>query len=195
MVALSAVMLWAGTALADRDDFNNHMLQGDYAFTGESSCLVSLGGFTSQLTPIGPNYFGSSFMVQGIRTFNGDGTGTIHDAYSVSVVPPPNRTPGAEADTFSASFTYQVAPDGSVTTSLDGPLTGTMTAGQRAGQTYTIVGFGLDGRIGADGSTVTLGTPATPQIETQTFSNGDVHPRICTRSRVLIKLKNDRDDH
>jgi hypothetical protein len=35
-------------------------------------------------------------------------------------------------------------------------------------------------------------------VETFTFSNGDVHPQICHRSRVYIKLKDhdhDHDDH
>ena len=30
----------------------------------------------------------------------------------------------------------------------------------------------------------------TPTVETVTFSNGDVHPQICHRSRVLISLPN-----
>jgi hypothetical protein len=35
----------------------------------------------------------------------------------------------------------------------------------------------------------------TTAVETVTYSNGDVWPEICHRSRVLIKLPGGDDDH
>jgi hypothetical protein len=55
----------------------NQLLRGTYAFSGEATCLVSpTNGFNPDLTPTNPlGRFVASFSVQGVRTFNGDGTG------------------------------------------------------------------------------------------------------------------------
>src|SRR5262245_57351212 len=66
-------MTWAQTATAD-----SPKLQGTYAFTGTSACLSTAApgpGFNPNLTPTDGS-FGQSFTTEGIRTFNGDGTGT-----------------------------------------------------------------------------------------------------------------------
>lgn len=193
------LLLSAGGALADndRDDhgFSNRSLKGDYAFTGSASCLTSVGGFNTSFQPIGANVSTTNFMTQGIRTFNGDGTGTVHDAYSISVVVPPAVTPSASAFSFSEAFTYEVAPDGSFTVALNGPLTATETAGPAPGLTISEVDILQQGHISADGATLTAGAPSTPTVETLTFSTGLVEQRICTRSFTLIKLKRDHDEH
>jgi hypothetical protein len=193
------LLLGAASALADsdRDDHgvNNRSLKGDYAFTGSASCLNSVGGFTASFLPIGANVSTTNFMAQGIRTFNGDGTGTVHDAYTISLVVPPVVTPSASSFSYSESFTYEVQPDGSVTFTLDGPLTATETAGPAPGLTVSEVGILQQGRISADGATLTTGAVSTPTVETLTFSTGFVEQRICTRSFTLIKLKRDHDEH
>jgi len=81
--------------------------------------------------------------------------------------------------------------------------------GPRTGQTATVDTIPqITGLISQDGKTLilvadpTLNDPAhpningafLPQIETVTFSNGDVHPQICHRSRVPIKLGNGKDE-
>jgi hypothetical protein len=48
----------------------------------------------------------------------------------------------------------------------------------------------MTGLISKDGNTLTLAS-VVPAVETVTFSNGDVWPRICHRSRVLIKIDKD----
>src|SRR5262245_19116511 len=112
-VALSCIMgvilLWVGTADTDPQHLNQ-LLHGDYAFTGEGTCLVALPpGFNPDLTPI-DGRFTSSSSTQGIRTFNGDGTGTVQSR-SVSVTHPdtPVTLGGASSSDFQASFTYTVA--------------------------------------------------------------------------------------
>jgi hypothetical protein len=186
---LGVLLLWTGAV--DADDFNQ-LLHGDYAFTGEATCLVALGGFSSTLTPLPGGRFVVSFSVQGVRTFNGDGTGTL-SGRSVSITHSDNPVQGgsAAANDFVASFTYSVAPDRTFTSAVTGPLTGTFVAGPRTGQTFSIDPFPLvAGMIAQDNKNLTLAHPE-PTVETQTFSNGDVHPRICHRSRILLRLKSD----
>src|SRR2546428_519995 len=82
------------------------------------------------------------------------------------------------------SFTVEFVP---------GSFLGTFLTGPRTGQTFTIDNPPLTGLIGKDKKMLTLAS-VEPTIEIQTHSNGDVWPRICHRSRVLIKLgKSDRD--
>ena len=71
----------------------------------------------------------------------------------------------------------------------------TFLTGGRAGQTATIDKVSLIGLIGAGAKVLTAATVA-PIVETVTYSNGDAWPRICHRSRVLVKmLSGDDDDH
>jgi hypothetical protein len=49
--------------------------------------------------------------------------------------------------------------------------------------------------VSQDGKTL-IAAHLEPVVEIHTFSNGDVHPEICHRSRVYIKLQDaDDDDH
>jgi hypothetical protein len=72
MLSLSAaVVAWAASAVAD-----SPKLKGDYGFTGSAGCIATASTFN-------PNLFTSavgsveSFAVEGTRTFNGDGTGSV----------------------------------------------------------------------------------------------------------------------
>ena len=194
VLSIAGVMLlWVGTTDATPDD-RNHLLQGDYVFAGEATCLVALPpGFNADLTPK-DGRFTVSFSVQGVRTFNGDGTGTLHGrAVSLSHPDTPVVLGGAGSSDFQASFTYNVAPDRTVTTELSGPLTGTELTGARASQTFTIDNFPpLRGLISQDHKSLTLASEE-PVVEVITFSGGPnpVQPRICHRSRILLRLQQD----
>ncbi len=176
------ILLWVGAAVAAPPQ-----LMGEYAFTGEASCVVSFTGFNSDQTTK-DGRFVVSFNVQGISTFNGDGTGTFQGR-SVSTfnpVPPFVSVPvGASSSDFQGSRTYIVAPDGTFTSELNGPLTGQILTGPRAGQTFTVDQLPLKGFISRNGQTLTMATDV-PTVETVTYSNGNVEYRICHRSRVLI---------
>lgn len=50
----------------------------------------------------------------------------------------------------------------------------------------------LTGMIGVDGRDLVIAN-VDPVVETVSYSNGDVWPRICNRSRVLVRVQNDRD--
>jgi hypothetical protein len=178
-------MTWAQTAAAVPPQ-----LKGEYGFTGSNACLSTAApgpGFNPNFTPTDGS-FGQSFAAEGIRTFNGDGTGTVKGS-SMGITIPANVN-SAGSDDFSYSFTYTVNDDGSWTTDVVGVLSGTIKTGPRAGQTFTISNFPTStGMTSQNGSTLTLAT-LDPTVEIVTFSNGDVHKRICHRSRVLIKLPN-----
>jgi hypothetical protein len=195
----------------DRDDGHSRhsRLKGEYAFTGSAGCLDSApavpsgegGGFDSNLRPNpGSRVWHHQFAVEGIRKFREDGTGTAR-ATTVGFTPPPTPgapppfdptlgefPPSAHGATFSFAFTYTVLSDDTFTTNIvPGTFLGKFFAGPRTGQTFTIDTIPATGLIGADKKVLTLAS-VQPIVETVTYSNGDVHQRICHRSRVLVRM-------
>ncbi len=204
-------------------------IKGSFGFTGTAACLVAVGhvgdpntsppmanptpgvalpnsGFNTRLQPNddpGSEAFSFSDSVEGIRTFNGNGTGTVKGTTVGITVRPtpgpggfPHFPPSASNADFSFKFTYVVHADGSWTaTMVPGSYTETFTAGPRAGQTATVDALPpAAGMVSEDGDTL-IAAQAAPTVETVTFSNGDVHPQICHRSRVYIRLKDHDHDH
>ena len=203
-------------------------LKGAYGFTGTAACLVAPGsvpdtvprpnptpgvalpnsGFRANLqpndaSPTAPTgAYSHSFSVEGIRTFNGDGTGTVKGTtvgITVRPTPGPNGFPhfppsGGSQD-FSFSFTYTVNGDGSWTSAMvPGSYIAHHLTGPRAGQTSTVDAIPpVAGMISQDGKTL-IAAHVTTAVETHTYSNGDVDPQICHRSRVFIKLQDGDDD-
>src|SRR6476659_8699904 len=113
----TAAMLTAGMAAADSPE-----LKGSYGFTGTAACLVAPGhvgdpntspplpnptpfvalpnsGFKPNLQPndSGPGLstqsYHRSFSVEGVRVFNGDGTGSVRGT-AVGIVTRPTPGPG-----------------------------------------------------------------------------------------------------
>ena len=67
----------------------------------------------------------------------------------------------------------------------------TFTAGPRTGQTATVDALPqLTGMISQDGKTL-IAADTEPAVETHRYSNGDVWPEICHRSRVFIRIRTD----
>jgi hypothetical protein len=159
-------------------------LKGEYAFTGTVGCLTATGGFDANLQPLVGSTFISSLSVEGVRVFNPDGTGTATATF-VTI-----GLGGASSGMWSQSFTYTVNSDDTFVVQLAGPLTGTILTGVRTGQTLSFDFPPLTGLISKDGNTLTL-AHVVPTVETLTFSNGDVQPRICHRSHVLVKMDKD----
>ena len=205
------LLVGSGAAVEAKEKNHNHLLRGDYAFSGAATCLVSSdrvvnnvlvpGGFNDNLTPFGPPAsfpFVISFSIQGVRTFNGDGTGsTVARIVSIShpfALPPsgPNAAffsrGGASSSDFQTDFTYEVAPDRTFTVQTQ-LVTGTFDAGTRAGQTVTITNLPpFAGRISKDHRTLTIAHEEAG-VQTNTYSNGDVHHELCHRSRILLEQK------
>jgi hypothetical protein len=206
---VAAILFPASAVQADPRNLNQ-LLRGDYAFSGEGSCLVSPGpfgpptpqpnppgGFNPNFTPFGPPAFFPfviSFSVHGVRTFNGDGTGTvvtrsvtITHPRALPTVPPFFDRGGASSSDAVSDFTYEVFPDRTFT-ALASVADGTILTGTRAGQTFTLGPVAFGGEISQDGKTLAT-TSDAPVVETITFSDGDVEKRICHRSRINLKLK------
>jgi hypothetical protein len=214
-----------GPAAADGP--NN--IRGSFGFTGTAACLVAPGqvpgttplpnptpgvalpnsGFNSRLQPNDAipgqttSAYEHSFAVEGIRTFNGDGTGTVKGtAVGITPRPTPGPTgfphfpPSAGSADFTFSFTYTVNADGSWTaTMVPGSYSETFLTGPRTGQTSTVDAIPpVTGMISQDGKTL-IAAHTTTAVETHSYSNGDVEPQICHRSRVFIRLSDHDDDH
>jgi hypothetical protein len=222
VLAVSSLALgWATAASADPN------IKGSFGFTGTAACLTAPGhvgdpntppplpnptpgvalpnsGFNANLQPNdtpGTEAFARSFSVEGIRTFDGHGNGTVKGtAVGITIRPTPGPNgfphfpPSAGSADFSFSFTYVVNADRSWTaTMVPGSYTETFTAGPRTGQTATVDAIPpVSGFISRDGETL-IAAHLAPVAETHTYSNGDVWPEICHRSRVFIKLKDDGD--
>jgi len=206
-------------------------LRGSYGFTGTAACLVAPGhagdpngaplnnptpgtalpnsGFQANLRPndavpgSSTSAYTHSFSVEGVRTFNGDGTGTVKGT-AVGLTGRPTPGPGgfphfppaAGSADFKFSFTYTVDPDGTWTATMSpGSYIENILTGPRAGQTKTVDAVPpVTGMVSLDGKTL-IAAHVTTAVETHTYSNGDVDPQICHRSRVFIKLNDGDDDH
>lgn len=140
-----------------------------------------------------------SFSVQGVRTFNGDGTGRlvarvvrIDHPFALPTAPPFFSRGSASSADFEADFTYEVASDLTFTT--ESPIvTGAILTGLFTGQTVTITNFPkFSGRMSKDHRTLSLAHDE-PTIETQKRFDGNVQvgteQRICHRSRILLEQK------
>ena len=95
------VVTWAASAAADPPQ-----LKGAYGFTGTSACLSTAApgpGFNPNLTPTDGS-FGQSFTSEGIRTFNGDGTGTVKGSHLWGSLS--RRTSTARGPTISVSRSH-----------------------------------------------------------------------------------------
>lgn len=184
-------------------------LRGDYAFSGDGSCLHSANGFANFRANPAPGKPGliRSFSVHGVRKFNGDGTGTV-SGRSVEIghnPSPANNTTGNTnfgpyfTNDFSANFTYTVASDRSIHI-VNGPLTHTQVEGPNIGQTGTWTGINIKGHVSQDFKTIVVATPGSV-LETEYASVANalsgVSPtdfRYCHRSRTLIRISGGDED-
>jgi hypothetical protein len=193
-----AAMSFAASAVAD----DTPVLQGKYAFTGSASCIVGADGFSRIFTTSTVHAF-TSFAVEGIRTFiptgPGTGIGTVTGRTMGVEFFPATDSGSASADTFHFSFTYTVNANGVWTSDVSAPgVSGTITAGPRTGQTFTITNFPtVTGFLSTNAEDLTVAT-LTPKVETITYhtATGDESVnRICERSRVFVRRTGLNDDN
>ena len=146
-------------------------LNGEYAFTEEGAALFSTLGFNSNNTPVtGATAYSSSFTVQGVFTFNGDGTGNVEGSVVAITPPATGVTPSASAlNPLTYQFSYTIANDGLITVQLvPGTFKETYVTGPRTGQYQTIDHFSFTGMASNNNSSLTLATPTT-EVETRNF--------------------------
>ena len=191
------MVLAASSAMAE-----SHRLKGDFAFSGSAVCVISAAiitptsytpppGFNADLVPLGPTFV-RTFSTLGVRTFNGDGTGSL-TARSVFL-----GNPGfANAQDVTAPFTYSVAADGTVTID-QGPSISVTVAGPNVGTQSSVSNVPtLVGRLSSDRNSLTSAT-FNPGVETVTqLVPGPelvTSVRICHRARTDIRISRGGDD-
>jgi hypothetical protein len=188
--AFMAGILIAGHAVAATP--YDRLLTGNYAVTGTFARLYAPnGGFNASLVPVDQSTANAIWATaSGVRYFDGHGIVTVDNATISNNGPADHNsldTPGINANTENVMQTYAVTtPTGEVAVTFQND-NGTVTAGTRLGQIFTIDLFSLTGYLSSDRRALTL-TTVTPKVETITFSNGDIIPRICHRSFSLIKI-------
>jgi hypothetical protein len=192
-------------------------LEGRYAFTGNQHCLASSTGFRTdiELAPLlvfpppppptipATVLTPSSTTVTGVRTFNGDGTGssvaTFHTITDPgTIVTGGFQSGGASISTLQSVFTYQVMPDMTVIID-DDPADGLITkGGTRVGWKTRSEGVPrFVGHISNDWKTIALhqedlvveqlilSSPASVTPPQQFIT-----PRVCQRVRTMHKILN-----
>lgn len=205
ITALSLALSVPAVGGAATNDLNR-ALRGDYAFSGDGSCLASpLPGFNSNFRTA-PGGVVRSFSIHGVRRFNGDGTGSL----SGRVVlighngPPANPTSTILGpyltENISAQFTYTVASDQTIHIE-NGPLTSTQIEGPNVGASDVVTGIKVGGYVSQDFKTIVVATPGSV-LETRYNTLADalngqnpIEYRHCHRSRTLIRISDgDRED-
>lgn len=200
------VIIWASSAVmlicAAGASAAPPQLKGRYAVTGSAVCLAAPGfdGLASLSPTPGHPVFSISVNVLATRTYNGDGTGKAEgrQVYITTPLPgggmsaptggQPVPHPSAGSNEFSFKFTYDVDANGIFTTAMvPGSFLGTVTAGPRNGQTYTVDNLFLSGLVSGDNKIIDVAT-TTPTVEKVEYSDSYVRYQICQRSRVHIYL-------
>jgi len=192
------VGLLSGIAAADPP------LKGKYGSTSSSACISTTSTIGTDLefncSTTTANCWQSTFSGYAVRTFNGDGTGSVQGTDVSTIIPVPFfLQPHGSSDTFSYDFTYTVAEDGSIDAKVTpGTWKGTILTGPSAGDTYTVDTFSYTGWITKDRQVLTFSTPTSSPLEIETnqyykpnaTTPYDTEYRICHRSTVLIKIGN-----
>ena len=188
-----AIVALVASAIADSPN-----LKGDYGFTRNEQCIVSSAPFTDDHQATVPSSR-QGFVAEGVRTFNGDGTGTI-SFKSLNIVVPGSFEGADPSETTNQKFNYVVNGDGTWSTPGGGTTHGTVISGPRKGQTFTASHIApAVGHISKNAQTLTLSTvtpPTTANSEIIDYFDPTTSPptpkgtvyRICNRSSVFISL-------
>ena len=144
----------------------------------------------------------SSNSISGVRTFNGDGTGSV--VATVHNINYPTQIPGAGSfssgvatvSTLQADFTYEVKPDRTLVID-DGPTNGVIIkGGNRVGWSVSTLDVPkFVGHISKDWKTIDL-VHETMAVEQSVNTSPPgvtpvqqfVTPRVCHRERTLRKI-------
>lgn len=158
---------------SDADAVFESALRGDYDFAAQRACDVD---FASD-DPAGGGILTHHLSVRGTATFDGAGNVTSFVGQflitNVGTLPPGTGLPtgaGTElsrisGDLTSCSGSYTVNADGTFSETLNCNLT--FTGGPNAGQTGTLNGIAIKGKLAMDGTVLQLGntTATTSDVE------------------------------
>jgi len=198
-VVFSSITLVAVVvAPAIADEQSPRTLKGTYAVSGSANCNFSSAtflpvyvpptGFTQNFAPIG-HASSNSFSLNGIWSFNEDGTGAAASRVVSLGDPDPGDNGAASAIDTSSAFTYSIAADGTLTLN-QGPINSVFIAGPRTGlQTQVTDTPTIVGRVSTNKSTLVFGS-FNPGVETTTrLDSGLVESvRICHRANTAVRI-------
>jgi hypothetical protein len=190
-----AMALAVSSAIADS---GTGQLKGTYVFSGSSVCAVSPAlitptsytpppGFRANLTGIGET-FPVTFSIQGIQTFNGDGTGSIEAR--IASLSHGNQLSGAATDQ-QTLFTYSVDDEGNVMIQ-NGQSRSVFVAGPRTGQEISVSDVPIFvGHLSSDRKSIAYAT-FNPGVETVTRMVPGPELveslRLCHRARTAMRI-------
>jgi hypothetical protein len=177
LVIFTAIAPFIMAAMASAAEPVPHGIRGQYAFTGEGTALIAPLGFETNLRPKGPPgaYFFQTFSIEGVYTFERDGTGSFKALNRLITLPitMPNPNPPPPTITLPSSagssnvtflFHYTVTDDRKITITADpGTYSTEWKSGPSAGKTYRSDGLSRTGFIAPDGKTITL-TGGAPSV-------------------------------
>jgi hypothetical protein len=161
-----------------------------FAFTGTENCIIieAPATFNSAFQPSAGPIFSGSLNTAGTITFNSNGTGTVNVVLAVgTTIPVPPQSTFTVTETSGGdgkliyNFTWTVSSNIYTLQLVSGSFQESSLSGPRAGQTATIDVLSRAAYISADGKEVLLISDGT-EVETKTWSNGDVRPQVCTSS-------------
>jgi hypothetical protein len=213
LVIITAMALFIMVDMASAGSSGRRAIRGEYAYTGETTCLISPIGFDDKLQPVGGWGIIQTSSREGDIRFELNGTGSAY-MFSRNITLPyqwptslPGNPFGASTMDITFDFTYTLEKDGTITIILDtvgeGVFTSKPITGPDAGLTFTITGVSPDGSITPivndgvitpDGKTITLNAGA-PDVYKITRSDGKILKSICRSSGVLIWVRDHADHH
>ena len=172
-----------GMSYSNASEFNS-TLKGEYVFSQTQSCAS--GPFDSDLARIA-NGITYTVFIQGVLTFNGDGTGIstfttlqIRHTDILAGQYPVRQSAG------SGTLLYNVYEDKTFT--VETQAISTSLVGPDPGGVATVSGVEWNGWIGP-GKQLLLISDNQPNIEIITLENGNTMERICGRSNTSIRKK------
>jgi hypothetical protein len=185
---LSSICSLAFTVAAFAADYP----KGTYSVSGFQMCLTAPSGFASDsrgnpTIPNGNNSFFAANTLQGMFTYNGDGTGQVTGVYTSITPPPPDSRsapkPAISGGTFSYEFTTTPIVDHRFSISTKPEMAkGTIDLGTAAGQQYSLDLVHRDFFVSNNSKTMTM-TVVTPYVETVTSSGS---PNVHTTRSCMV---------
>jgi hypothetical protein len=193
IVLVLAFAVFTGTSTGQAKPNLNAQLKGDYAFFVTATCAIDAGGFNDSTLAREGGGTTLTFSKQGIRHYNGDGTGTI--TVQQLIINPLAIGANAEPVTHAhqnCNMTYQVNADGTFTE--EHSCMSTVLAGFRANETLSFTAR-YQGWIGSNRQVLLIGTTA-PFEKSIDWTNPsfDDFSVICHRSGMAVKVKSKGHD-
>jgi hypothetical protein len=184
---LNFVILLVGMPNSNASEYNS-ILKGEYVFTGNFSCAWGPfgDGFNPDLSR-DANGYESSANIQGVLTFNGDGTGSlIYTALAIRhLYYKEDNSPVMQASAL-GTLLYNVNEDKTFTVDIE--ITSTPLEGPYAGTTITVSGVEWDGWI-VQGNQILSMYNTRPNITIVTVGTEEPREDICKENITAFRKK------